>query len=52
MWTLILTFLWKLLTGEVYGLWVAHKAKEAQQIAANSPETRKELEDDLREVKL
>lgn len=45
MWTLIFLFLKELLTGEVYRLWQAHKARERQQAVADTPESDKEWVD-------
>lgn len=32
MWSIIISFLWHLLSGEAYGLWKEHKQKEAQNV--------------------
>jgi hypothetical protein len=49
---LALEFAWKLISGELWNIYQAHKAKHAAQAVANAPVTEEELEDDLKNHRL
>jgi hypothetical protein len=41
---LVLQFLWKLFTGELWHIWQEHEQRKAAQAVADSPSTLKDLE--------
>lgn len=40
--SIVLSFIWHVLSGDAYGLWKEHKLKVKAQIIANTPTTDKE----------